>query len=205
MAERTAISPDRRQEPAHAKLARIHAGAADPASDEKRLPADVARKVFKRRFLDRVADRIDEPAEAGRIAATEDHERAAGDADDCRSRQSREPLGGDLLDQASPQSDELGGADEIALIGLMSAKRQLARKLHGVGADTVIGRDAAERAQAPVERRPLAGRRRGLHHLSSSLSHPGLARRTTVRARAPMLSRGPGALTVTNDRPSAAS
>src|SRR5580700_10117936 len=61
MAERTAISPDRGQEPAYAELARIHAGAADPASDEKRLPADVARKVFKRRFLDRVADRIDEP------------------------------------------------------------------------------------------------------------------------------------------------
>ena len=62
MAERTAITPDRGQEPAHAELARIDAGAADPASDEKRLPADVARKVFERRFLDGVADRIDQPA-----------------------------------------------------------------------------------------------------------------------------------------------
>ena len=33
MAERTAIAPDGGQEPAHAELARIDAGAADPASD----------------------------------------------------------------------------------------------------------------------------------------------------------------------------
>jgi hypothetical protein len=34
MAERTAITPDRGQEPAHAELARIDAGAADPARDK---------------------------------------------------------------------------------------------------------------------------------------------------------------------------
>ena len=86
MTERTAIAPDGRQEPAHAELARIDAGAADPASDEERLAAAIARKVFERRFLDRVADRIDQPAEARRIAATEHHEGAAGHADDRRSR-----------------------------------------------------------------------------------------------------------------------
>ena len=53
MAERTAIAPDGGQEPAHAELARIDAGAADPASDEKRLPADLARDVFERRLLRR--------------------------------------------------------------------------------------------------------------------------------------------------------
>ncbi len=208
MAERTAITPDRGYEPAHAEPARIDAGAADPASDEKRPPADVARKVVKRRFLDAMADRIDEPAEPRGIAAPEHHERAAGHADDRRRRQGREPLGGNLLDQASPQSDELGRADEIALIGLMGlmgAKRQLARQLHRVGADAVIGRDPAQRAQAPVERRSLAWRRRGLHHLSSGLSHPGLARRTTIRARALMVDGARQALTVPNDRPSAAS
>ncbi len=204
MAERTAIAPDRGQEPAHAELARIDAGAADPASDEKRLAADQARKLFERRFLDGMADRIDQPAEARRIAAAEDHERAAGHADDRGSGQGREPLGGDLRDQARFQSDELGGADEIALVGLTGAQRQLARKLHRVGADTVIGRDAAESPQAPVERRPLAERRRGLHHLSSSLSHPGSARRRTIRAWARCWP-APGALTVTNDRRSAAS
>ena len=40
MAERTTIAPDRGQEPADAELAWIDAGAADPASDEQRLPAD---------------------------------------------------------------------------------------------------------------------------------------------------------------------
>ncbi len=192
MAKRTAIAPDRGQEPAHAELARIDAGAADPASDEKRLSADVARKVFNRRFPDGVADRIDEPAEPRRIAATEDHERAAGDADDRRSRQSREPFGGDLLDQASPHSDELGGADEIALVGLMGAKRQFARKLHWVGADTVIGRDPAERAQAPVERRPLAERRRGLHHLTLKPFSSGLGPATDDRRMAPALAGAAG-------------
>ena len=43
MAERTAIAPDRRQEPAHAELAGIDARAADPARDEQRLPAGQAR------------------------------------------------------------------------------------------------------------------------------------------------------------------
>ena len=62
MAEGTAITPDRGQEPAHAELARIDAGAADLASDEKRLPAAIARKVFERRFLNGMADRIDQPA-----------------------------------------------------------------------------------------------------------------------------------------------
>ena len=143
MAEGTAIAPDGRQEPAHAELARIDARAADPASDEKRQPADVARKVLKRRFLDRVADRINEPAEAGRIAAAEDHEGAAGHADDRRSGQARKPFGGDFLNQPRLHSDELGGADEIAVIGLTGPKRQLAGKLHRVGADTVIGRDPA--------------------------------------------------------------
>src|ERR1700684_1078323 len=94
MAERTAITPDRGQEPAHAELARIDAGAADPASNEKSLPADVTRKVFERRLLDRVADRIDQPAEARRIAAPEHHERAAGHADDRRTGQGPAPLGG---------------------------------------------------------------------------------------------------------------
>jgi hypothetical protein len=139
-----------------------------------------------------VADRIDQPAEARRIAATEDHERAACHADDRRSGQGREPFGRDFLHQARPQSDHPGRADEVALIGLTGAKRQFARKLHRVGADPVIGRDPAESAQAPVERRPLAERRRGLHHLSSSLSHPGLAGRTTVRAWAPMLAGAAG-------------
>ena len=109
-----------------------------------------------------------------------------------------------FVDQARPQSDELGGADEIAFIGLAGAKRQFARKLHRVGADAVIGRDPAQSAQAPVERRPLAERRRGLHHRRSSLSRPGLARRTTIRTR-PRCSPAPRAATVTNDHPSAAS
>ena len=63
MAERTAIAPDGGQEPAHAELARIDAGAADPASDEQRLPADSAREIFERHLLDGVADRIDQPTE----------------------------------------------------------------------------------------------------------------------------------------------
>jgi hypothetical protein len=63
--------------------------------------------------------------------------------DDRRRRQRRQALGGDLRDQARPESDKPGGADEIGFIGLTSAKRQLARDLHRIGADAVIGRDAA--------------------------------------------------------------
>ncbi len=171
MAERTAIPPDGGQEPAHAELARIDAGAADPASDEQRLPADVARKVFERGLLDGVADRIDQPAEPRRIAAAEHHERAARHADDRRRGQHRQPLGGDLRDQARLQSDEPGGADEIGFIGRAGAERQLARDLHRIGADPVIGRDPAQSAQPRIERRPLAERRRrSLHHRRSSLS-----------------------------------
>jgi hypothetical protein len=136
--------------------------------------------------LDGVADRIDQPAEARRIAPPEDHERAAGDADDRRRGQSREPLGRDFLNQARLHPDELGGADEVALIGLMGAKRQFARKLHRVGADTIIGRNPAESAQAPVERRPLAGRRRGLHHRAQAFlvrALPGAMVRQDADAR----------------------
>ncbi len=63
MAERTAIAPDGGQEPADAELARIDAGAADPARDQQRLPAGQAREVFERDLLDGVADRIDQPTE----------------------------------------------------------------------------------------------------------------------------------------------
>ena len=64
MAERTAITPDRGQEPAHAEGVRIDPGAADPASDQERPPADIARDVFERRLLDGVADRIDAAGKA---------------------------------------------------------------------------------------------------------------------------------------------
>ena len=53
MAERTAIAPEGGQEPAHAELARIGAGAADPARDEQRLPADLARDVLERQLRQR--------------------------------------------------------------------------------------------------------------------------------------------------------
>src|SRR5580693_8393963 len=72
MAERTAITPDGGQEPAHAELARVGAGAADPAGDQQRLPADVARAVLERRLWDSVPGRIDGPAEARRTAPTMD-------------------------------------------------------------------------------------------------------------------------------------
>ena len=101
MAERTAIAPDRGQEPAHAELARIDAGAADPASDEKRLSADLAREVFERDLLNGVADRIDEPAKPRRIAPAEHHQRAVH-ADDRRRGQIAEPLGGDLRRPGGP-------------------------------------------------------------------------------------------------------
>src|ERR1700722_9581339 len=72
-------------------------------------------------------------------------------ADDRRRRQRRQALGGDLRDQARLESDEPGGADEIGFIGLTSAKRQLARDLHRIGADAVIGRDAAQSGRGPGE------------------------------------------------------
>jgi hypothetical protein len=63
MAERTAVAPDGGHEPAHAELAWIDAGAADPAGDEQRLSADLARDLLDRRLAGGVTDRIDEPAE----------------------------------------------------------------------------------------------------------------------------------------------
>ena len=44
MAERTAIAPERRQEPADAELPRIDAGAADPSGEEQRLLASRAQR-----------------------------------------------------------------------------------------------------------------------------------------------------------------
>src|ERR1700722_31595 len=73
-------------------------------------PADVTRKVFERRLVCSVADWINKPAKPRRIAAAEHHQLAAGHADDRRSGQRRQSLGGDLLDQARFQSDEFGGA-----------------------------------------------------------------------------------------------
>ena len=143
MAERAAIAPDGRQEPAHAELAGIDAGAADPASDEERLSAGQARKILKRQFLDGVADRIDEAAEPRRIAPPEHHQRAAGHPDDRRRGQSRKPLGGNLSDEAGSQSNMLGGPYQIGFIGLARAQGELARKLHRIGADAVISRNAA--------------------------------------------------------------
>ena len=157
MAERAAIAPDGGQEPAHAELARIGAGAADPARDQKRLSADPARDVLERRLLHRVADRIDEPAKPRRIAPAEHHQRAVH-AHDRRRGQGREPLGGHFGDQAGLEADEPGGANEVGFPGLAGAEREFARELHRVGADAVIGRDPAQSAQAPVERRPFARR-----------------------------------------------
>jgi hypothetical protein len=109
---------------AEAEQARIGAGAADPASEQERAPADQARDVLERRLLDRVADRIDEPAKPQRIAPGEQHERAARHADDRRSGQGHEPLGGHLGDQAGLESYEPGGANEIRFISLAGAVRE---------------------------------------------------------------------------------
>jgi hypothetical protein len=59
MSEWAAIAPERGQEPAHAELAGIEAGAADPAGDEDGLSANLARDVVGRRLVGGVADRID--------------------------------------------------------------------------------------------------------------------------------------------------
>ena len=99
----------------------------------------------------------------------------------------------------------LGGAYQIGFVGLAVAQRQFARELHRVGADAVIGRDAAQSAQAPVERRPLADEAARSPSSSSSLSRPGLGPTTTIRMRLPMLAGAPEALTVANDDRSAAS
>ena len=164
MAERTAIAPDGGQEPAHAEQARIDASAGDPAGDEQRLPADVARDVLDRRLVGGVADRIDKPAETRRIAPAEHHERAARRPHDCRRGQHRQPLGSHLADQPGLESDDPGGANEVGFVGLAVTKRQFARELHRVGADAVIGRDPAQGAQARVQRRRLAYGWRSLHH-----------------------------------------
>ena len=163
MAERAAIAPDRRQEPAHPELARVGAGAADPARDQKRLSADPARDVLERRFLHRVADRIDEPAKPRRIPPAEHHQRAVH-AHDRRRGQGRKPLRGHFGDQTGLEADEPGGANEVGFPGLAGAEREFAPELHRVGADAVIGRDPAQSAQAPVERKPFAHGPRGLHH-----------------------------------------
>ena len=164
MAERTAIAPDGGQEPAHAELARIDASAADPAGDEQRLPADVARDVLDRRLVGGVADRIDKAAETRRIAPAEHHQRAARRPHDRWGGQHRQPLGSHLANQPGLESDHPGGANEVGFVGLAVTKRQFARELHRVGADAVIGRDPAQGAQARVQRRRLAHGWRSLHH-----------------------------------------
>jgi hypothetical protein len=108
-------------------------------------------------------------------------------------------------DQARPESDEPGGADEIGFIGLTSAQRQLARDLHRIGADAVIGRDAAQSAQARVERRPLAQRRRGLHHRRLAFLVRGLPRRTFCMRLDPRAGAASHGATVANDHRSPAS
>ena len=191
VAERTAIAPDGRQEPAHAELAGICAGAADPASDEQRPPADFLRDVFERRFLGGVADRVDEPAEPRRAAPGENKQRAIGHTHDCRSGQRSQPFSGDLADQPGFEADDPGRANEVAFVGRALAKREFARELHRVGADAVIGRDAAQRAQARVQRRRLAHRWRSLHHrrftpFPRRPSFDGLWRRSNPEIVAPL-------------------
>ena len=164
VAERTAIAPDGRQEPAHAEQPRIDASAADPAGDQQRLPADLARDALERRLAGGVADRIDEPAQPRRVAPGENDERAIGHSHDCRSGQRSQPFGGHLADQPRFEPDNPGGANEVGFVGRALAKREFARELHRVGADAVIGGDAAQGAQPRVERRRLPHRWRSLHH-----------------------------------------
>jgi hypothetical protein len=126
-------------------------------------------------------DRIDEPAEPGRIAPGEQHEGAV-QAHDRRIGQGHEPFGGDVRDQEGLESNESRGANKVGFLRLARGERQFARELNRVGADAVIGGDPAQSAQAPVERRCLAGKSRALHHRRSSLSCPGSATRRNAHA-----------------------
>ena len=76
------------------------------------------------------------------------------------------------LDQPGFEPDHPGGANEVGFVGRALAKREFAGELHRVGADAVIGGDAAQERGAPVERRRL-----GLPVAQSpSLTHKSLER-----------------------------
>ena len=117
VAERPAVTPDGRQEPTHAERFRVDAGSADATGDKQRLSAALAGKLLERNLHRPMADRVDEPAKAGRDATRVDAKPAASEPDDRRSRHPAHPLGVCASDQTGPQANLLRGAYEIEFVG----------------------------------------------------------------------------------------
>ena len=61
-------------------------------------------------------------------------------------------LGPAPVDEARLHSDQMSGANQVEFIGRTILKREFAGQLRRIGADPVVGGDAAEGAEAGVEK-----------------------------------------------------
>ncbi len=159
MPERLAVTPDGRQEPAHPERFRVDAGAPDPAGEQEE-PARHTRAQAPREGIsvDRVTDRINQPAKTRWDAAGVDAKGAVLQPNNRRGRHFLHPLRTCARHQASPHADVLSGPYEIEFVGLPRSKRQFALQSGRIGPDAVKGGDSAQRSQAGVDRGRVGGR-----------------------------------------------
>jgi hypothetical protein len=151
--QRLAIAPDRRHEPLEAERARIGARSAPFARDEDGALFDPVENFVGRSLLVTARYRIDEAEAAVRGLPAENEIAAVPRLHEGGSRDLLQPFEVRDGDRPGPYADEVGGAQDVALFGLVFAQRQLAANGDGVGGNTVETGYACQRSQAIVELR----------------------------------------------------
>ena len=164
--QRSAVAPDRGQEPAEAEALRVVADAPDPAADEQQLRLDLAQELRRREPPIDAGDGVDDSEAPVRQPAAEDDETALAQHRDGGGGGRGELLLGGAGHPPRLQPDQTAGPHEVGDGGLAPDQGQFALEMDRVGGDPVIGGDPAERAEAGVG----LGRRRerggGLHHVT---------------------------------------
>ena len=151
--QRLAVAQQRGQEPAEAEGVGIDAGAAEPAGDEHDLAGARGPGLLQRHVAGDAADGIDDAhpalggadAEGGKAAVLVAQQRGVGDG--------AEPLGGDAVQDARFQAEDVGAADEILGVGEAADQRELMLQLGGIGGDAVIAGDQRQPHQPGIDRR----------------------------------------------------
>ena len=86
---------------------------------------------------------IDDPAGVLRADAAEYLERPVLAPHDRRHGQRPQTMLADPIDDARLEADRLGGANQIALVGVFSGQREFAAEMDWIGGDAIICGDRA--------------------------------------------------------------
>ena len=146
------VTPHRGQEPFEPELSRVHPRSVRAPGDEHDVLLDERRQLGRLREPVGAGQRIDEAERAGGEAPGEDHEGAVLKPSDARRRQRGEAAAVAALDGARLEPEALGRAQDLTRFRGAVAQGQISLDRRRIGGDAIEAGDAAQRAQAGIER-----------------------------------------------------